>query len=214
MLKISQRGWMILSSIAVLAGLLYNSWPLGYVLNPVVASRGLASELEGLHEPYNWLFIALDVISSLLIMLVVGLIWFWHRHRDSWWLRLTAAMVFGFGIFTTIDALLPIRCSPSLMQCPSFRQDHLLLVHGIVSIAASICLFVSVAALWWHQRTSRLLDAIMIGYLAFGLFSLIALFTPGQGNWAQHYYITLCSIWLIVLPLALHDSLALASQKE
>lgn len=214
MFKSSRRGWVILCGVSLLAGILYNSWPLGYILNPVVASRGLGSELEGLHQPYNWLFIGLDVVSSLMIMAVVGLIWYWRRQTKGLWLQLTVAMVMGFGVFTIADALLPLRCSPSLMRCPSFRTDHLLLTHGIVSILASVCLFVSVALLWWRKRTSHMLNFVITGYIVFGIFSLVAIFTPGQGNWAQHYYITLCSLWLFLLPLALRDSLGQTTQKD
>ena len=50
----------------------YASWPLGYWLNPV-ANRGLASNLEAAHQPYNWVFIAFDIVSGLLICVVSGL---------------------------------------------------------------------------------------------------------------------------------------------
>jgi len=33
--------------LALLAGILYASWPLGYWLNPAVSKAGLASALEG-----------------------------------------------------------------------------------------------------------------------------------------------------------------------
>lgn len=49
----------------VVAGLLYSSWPLGYWLNPQ-ADHGLASNLEALHQPYNWLFILIDISSGVL----------------------------------------------------------------------------------------------------------------------------------------------------
>ena len=52
--------------LMLIAGLLYSSWPLGYWLNPN-AAKGLASDLEALHQPFNWLFIALDILTGLFV---------------------------------------------------------------------------------------------------------------------------------------------------
>jgi hypothetical protein len=50
------------------------------------------------------------------------------------------------------------------------------------------------------------LNGLMVGYVLFSIFSLIELVTPGQSNWPQHYYITLCSVWLALLPYVLRRS--------
>src|SRR6267142_4573901 len=124
--------------LAVLAGVLYASWPFGYWLNPAVAKGGLASALEGVHQPYNWLFIAGDIASSLLITLVCWLIW--RRVRgthDKRLLEFALLNVVFFAAGTIIDAALPLRCDPSIQTCASFRHDHLLLAHGIFSILAA-----------------------------------------------------------------------------
>lgn len=190
---------------------MYSSWPLGAILNPGVSHRGLASGLEGLHQPYNWLFIGLDVISSLLISLVCWLVW--RRLRDSRprkLLKIILLNVVFFAVGTIVDTLLPLHCEPTLQRCPSFTQDHILLAHGIFSIAAAIGLFASLAVLWWQRRRHPLLNAMMSGYLLFSLFSLIAILYPGLGNSSQHYYLTLCGVWLALLPYAIHEYLPLA----
>jgi len=195
------RQFWLISSLAVLAGIIYNSWLLGYWLNPVVARHGLASELEGLHQPYNWLFIAGDVVCSLLIGLAAGLLW---SHVKDRLLRIALLSVGGFSLFTIADALMPIRCDPTVQICPSFRHDRLLFIHGVCSILASFLLFVSVVLVWWQHRRSRLIQAIIIGYVLFSLFSFVAVFTPGQSNWSQHYYLALCGVWLTLLPYAIN----------
>jgi hypothetical protein len=201
--------------LAVAAGIIYNSWILGYWLNPIVGREGLASELEGLHQPYNWVFIAGDVISSFLI---IGIAAAYYRrariaHKKRW---ILAAMwnVIAFGIGTIADTLLPEGCSPTKQVCPSFTHDHLLLAHGIFSIGASLALFAALFILWWHQRRNHQLSAVMVGYTIFGLISLVALFVADQSNWPQHYYIILCGIWIAMTPSAFERVLALEAPTQ
>jgi hypothetical protein len=192
-----------------LAAIVYSSWPLGYWLNPAVNRNSLASGLEAIGQPYNWLFIVGDVLSGLLILAVGWQLWLHylsgHRHRYLAGVVLAAV---GFGVGTIVDALLPERCVPNLQVCPNFTQDHLLLVHGVFSILAALALFVSLAWLWWRERSNYLLNLLMVGYILFGIISLLEAVRPGNtGNWSQHYYITLSSIWLAVLPPVVRRSL-------
>lgn len=201
--------WRMVTAMSVVSGLLYSSWPLGPILNPNVSRSGLASGLEGVHQPYNWLFISGDIISSLLITLVCWLIWQRVRGKhDVLHLELALINVVLFAAGTIIDAALPMRCEPSLQRCPSFIHDPQLLAHGVFSILAAICLFVSLAILWWHRRHTLLMNGLLVGYVLFSLFSLIALLWPSLGNLSQHYYLALCGVWLALLPTAVRKSLA------
>jgi hypothetical protein len=74
------------------------SWLL---VNPAVSRTGLASELEGLHQPYNWLFILLDVLSGILVAAVSIFMWQKGRHTVRKVLIINFAL---FGIFTLVDA--------------------------------------------------------------------------------------------------------------
>ncbi len=189
--------------LAVVAGLAYCSWPLGYVLNPLVSRRGLASELGALHQPYNWLFIALDVLAGALIVAVAILLW---RGPDGHVRGIVLANFALFGVLTAIDALLPMTCEPSLTTCPSLSHQPMLILHGIASISASICLFLSALVVWWRKRSQRgavVMTTLMAGWILFGAFSLYFLFFPGPGYLVQRYYITLCSAWIIALPFML-----------
>jgi hypothetical protein len=198
--------WFNTAVLAMLSGILYCSWPLGYILNPAVAKGGLASGFEGLHQPYNWLFISGDVSSSILIIIVCWLLW----RRLAGVVkqkRLLAAVLLGVIVFaagTIISAVLPERCQPSLQTCPNFLHDRVLFIHGIASIAASFLLFVSLVLVWWQRRSDLLMSLLIIGYLLFGFLSCLSLFYDGIGNSSQQYYITLCSLWLALLPYAVH----------
>lgn len=198
------RRFRKLTALAVAAGILYNSWLLGYWLNPAVARSGLASELEGLHQPYNWLFIACDVATGLLVTLVCWLLWtdIGDSKRKDYSGTVLAGLL-AFGIGTIVDTLLPMSCEPSLQRCPSFTHDYVLLAHGIFSILAAVGLFASLALLWWNDRRSRLLSTLMAGYIIFGLTTLIQVVTPSNGNWSQHYYLVLCGVWLALVPYAI-----------
>lgn len=201
--------WFKMDVLAVLSGILYASWPLGPFLNPNVSRSGLASALEGAHQPYNWLFITSDIVSSLLIALVC---WFiWQRLRGRHNIRFLGFALFNAGLFaagTIIDAALPLSCEPSIESCPSFTHDHLLLAHGVFSILAAICLFISLSILWWHRRHNLLINSLLFGYLLFSLFSLIAVLKPSLGNLSQHYYLTLCGVWLALLPHAVRNTVS------
>ena len=204
------RFWLKMDVLAVLSGILYASWPLGPLLNPDVARKGLASALEGVGQPYNWLFITGDIASSLLIILVCWLIW--QRLRGTHDKRLLSFALFNvvlFGVGTIVDAALPLRCDPTIQRCASYTHDYLLLAHGLFSIVAAICLFVSLAILWWHRRRNLLLNGLLFGYVLFSLFSLVAILKPGIGNLSQHYYLTLCGVWMALLPHAVRNTVGI-----
>ena len=201
--------WPLTAVLAALAGLVYNSWPLGYWLNLPVAKDGLASGLEALHQPYNWVFIAGDVVSGLLVILVCWLLWRrLSAVRSKRLLDIVLANVVVFGIGTIADTLLPMHCEPSLQHCPSFTVDYFLLFHGLLSIVAAFCLFVSLGLLWWYRRRSLLLGTLLFGYLLFSLFSLFEILGWIAGNWSQHYYLVLCGLWLAALPFAVRAGFA------
>jgi hypothetical protein len=199
--------WFKMDSLAVLSGILYASWPLGSLLNSNVSKNGLASALEGVGQPYNWLFITADIVSSLLIMLACWFIWQRLKGRHSIRFLGFALLNVGlFGVGTIIDAALPLRCEPTIETCPAFTHDHMLLAHGLFSILAAICLFISLSILWWHRRHNLLINNLLFGYLLFSLFSLIAVLKPSLGNLSQHYYLTLCGVWLALLPHAVRNT--------
>jgi hypothetical protein len=196
--------WVRMSVLATIAGILYSSWPLGYALNPSVNRSGLASALEALHQPYNWVFIAGDVLSSLLMLVICWLLWrHYQAARRRLFLGFVLINVAIFAIGTILDTLLPERCLPGTLGCPVWQHNPLLLIHGVCSILASVCLFLALLVIWWRNRTP-LLYALMVGYTVFGLLSLYEAVSPNKGNFSQHYYITLCSVGMAIIPYGIY----------
>jgi hypothetical protein len=201
--------WFLLDATAVLAGIIYDSWPLGYVLNPAVA-RGLASDLEGLHQPYNWVFIGGDITSSLMMVAICVYLCFRLRKIERWLGLIFINMgVFAFG--TILDAGLPLRCESAVQQCPNFIHDPLLFVHGIFSILGSVGLFFVIFFIWRRLPKNWIVRSLLIGYGLFALFSLIDAIDDSKSAASQHYYITLCSLCLAFTPWAIRRGLAVQS---
>lgn len=194
------------SSLAIIAGILYCSWPFGYVLNPIVtAHHGLASELGAVGQPYWWLFNVMDIAACLLIFIVVSTMWR-ATIKPNVWFRIVLVSYASFALLTIIDALLPMHCLQSLNQCGDVWRDPQLIAHGIMSIGASLFLLTSAIAMWYYGRSKRIkkFDSIMYAILGawtfFGVISILFFFFPGPGYLAQHYYITLSSVWIAILP--------------
>ncbi|HVA10761.1 MAG TPA: DUF998 domain-containing protein [Candidatus Dormibacteraeota bacterium] len=201
----AHRFWVCMTVLAGLAGLLYSSWPLGYLLNPSASKKGLASALEALNQPYNWVFITGDVLSGLIILITGWLIW--RRYRASvHYGHLLSLILINWSIFalgTIADALLPEHCLPGAASCPSWHQDHILFAHGILSILAAAGLFAVLLLIWWRNR-NLLFYGLILGYSVFALLSLYEALNPAQGNFSQHYYLTLCGLWIALIPYAIH----------
>jgi hypothetical protein len=211
-LKKIKTKWTLLTIIAITSGIIYNSWPLGYLLNRPIAGS-LASDLEGLHQPYNWVFIGGDIVSSVLIISVAVYVWHYHGQGQKW-LKAALLNTILFGIGTIVDAALPLRCvSEGTTTCPNFTHDPLLFAHGICSIVASVCLFLAIFYLWRRNSTSILLRLTLLGYAVFALVSLIDVLIDSRSALSQHYYITLCGICLAVIPWAAEKGLVLVPIK-
>jgi len=191
----------------VLAAVAYNSWPLGFWLNPRVSyGGGLASELEGMHQPYNWVFVLLDVVTGVLVAAVVILLWRHHRSRLSRWALGSFAL---FGILTIADALLPMPCEPSVAVCPSWTAQPMLILHGIASIGSALALFAT-GVMAWRMHHKRHTDWVMRSMITLwalsGVMSLVFFFTPGPAYLSQDYYLLLCGIWIALMPYMAYPS--------
>src|SRR5579863_4528936 len=95
--------------LGILAGITYLSWPLAYALNRTVVERGLASDLEVGGQPYNWLFIGLDILSGFFMVALALLAWKGAERRPG----RTGGGLFGYGLFglsSMLDAAVPLSC--------------------------------------------------------------------------------------------------------
>lgn len=206
------RYWLRLTAIMLLAGALYSSWPLGRWLNPQ-ANRGLASNLEALHQPYNWLFISFDVICGLLVCVVCWKLLNFVRRNASTDTQLGLKIAISgtaiFGLFTAIDALLPLNCIEGSAHCVSPLNNPYYVIHGIFSIGSIAGLTISIFAIWLLLflkektvlRLAHLTPAMfLIVWLSFGILTLDLVLHNRSSDIAQHFFIGFCSLWLVTLP--------------
>ena len=195
-----------------LAGLLYSSWPLGHWLNPL-ADKRLASDLEAFHEPYNWVFIVMDIVSGFLIGIAC-----WQlsqlaeqiidsRSRLGLLIAIYGTATFGF--LTLVDAMLPLDCLEGSRHCIPPLHNPYFVVHGIFSVGSVGGLTVSIVMIWlllillkYGDKTwIHLIPAtFLIVWVAFGLLTLFLFLHNQSSALAQHLFIGFCSLWLIALP--------------
>ena len=198
-----------LALLAAAAGVLYSSWPLGYILNPN-ATRGLASNLTASGQPYSLAFVLLDVSSGLLAVAVTLLLLrIISRHRRSW---ILIAAVYGLGVFgvmTIMDAVVPIDCvATATHACRSIFHDPYFVVHGIISIGSIAGLTLTVVALWWllvreqlaSTRLQYLLSALSVLWFVFGLGTALRILLNLPSADPQHAFILLNSLLLAYTP--------------
>lgn len=201
--------WHKLTLLAALAGVLYNSWPLGYVLNPA-ANRGLASNLEAAGQPFNWLFIGLDIVTGVL-MCALGVslaLWFRGQANRARMIDVLLAGIFIFGVLTAMDAVLPIGCVPHVQKCGSVFSDTSTVIHGVVSIGSIYGLTASLLALWWllaKDKRSTLfatlfLNSSVIAWFGFGIGTAWLIAVDKPSALAQHVFIVLNGLLIAALP--------------
>ncbi len=195
--------------LAVASGVLYCSWPLGYLLNPN-ATRGLASNLTVAGQPYSLVFVVLDITSGLLAVLVmIRLLRFMSQYRRS---RILGIAVLGLGVFgllTILDAVLPLDCvATATHACGSIFQDPYFIIHGIISVGSIFGLTVTIVALWWllvrerpaSVRLRYALSAVLILWFVFGLGTGLFITFGLPSTDSQHAFIVLNSLLLACTP--------------
>ena len=207
------RPWLLTTCLTVLAGAFYCSWPLAYWLNPV-ANRGLASNLEATGQPYNWVFIGLDIVSGLLIC---GVTWWLLQalKRPNMSLKIALYGFGAFGLFTAVDALLPINCLSVVQRCGPVLHDPWMVIHGAFSLASIGALTLSILSLWWllvHDRRAAmilrwLLHGTVLAWFAFGLVTFVLLVLVRSSALSQHLFIIVCSLWTAALPYLVWEAL-------
>jgi urea transporter len=191
--------------LAILAGVLYCSWPLAYVLNPAVGRHALASQLETPGQPFNWVFIGGDVFTGVVLAIAILLQRRAVRQADKA-LRWSAIGYVLFGLLAATAAIVPLNCDPQAGTCGVLWRDPYIIVHGAASMVSVIALLVSVAVLGivvYRRHASRAarytFGAVLAGWLLFGIGSVVEFLLHVTGNAMQDYFITLCSISVVVV---------------
>jgi hypothetical protein len=199
-------------TLSLAAGLLYNSWPLGYLLDSQTAHSGLASDLELVGHPYYWLFILGDVLTAVCLVAMILVLRFrvWKVLPPDTRTWLAAGLVV-FGLFTAISALLPYNCTVTpLLRCGAGHGTGLGL-DAVVSSIAALGLFVSLLSLAFSRKLNsslqRLNLAILGAWLASALvFVGFALRRANQAHFPQDVLMILSGAAIFVIGLNIIQS--------
>lgn len=189
--------------LATMAAILYCSWPLGALLNPVVGKHALASQLEAPHQPFNWLFILLDIMTGLLAVTIGAA---QLKRREHRFLTLSIISYATFGALVALAAAVPLDCDPDTTSCGPLIHHPFVIIHGLASIFSVIFLFVSMILLipiiykFGPSKMLKVLFAITaVCWAIFGVGSIIELVLHITGNAMQDFFITLCSASLVLI---------------
>lgn len=190
--------------LAWAAAILYCSWPLGYVLNPAVGRHDLASQLEALHQPFNWLFITMDVLTG--VVIAIAGTWQIKSHGNQSLFKWCALSYVAFGLLNALAAVMPLNCNPETHSCGPLLHNPTLLVHGIASILSVVLLLVSLLGLGlaiYRQRDNSLLRwpfaITLAAWAAFGCGYFVEVLMHSSSNALQYYFITVCSLSLVLV---------------
>lgn len=204
-------GKKILTNVILITGfiaaILYSSWPLGYFLNPIIARQDYASELESAHQPYNWLFIALDILTGV-VLIIVGIIQWRRTNRLTF--RLSIVGYELFAVLVIAAAIAPFNCNSITQNCVALADQPAFIVHGFSSIFSVVFLFGSLVLLCkvlYERHAIKLLVMVGVVVILWGMTGLYALYQLEIGvksNLIQYIFITICSI-SIALAVGLID---------
>jgi hypothetical protein len=120
-------------ALCFVAGLLYNSWPLGYLLDSSTAHHSLASDLELANHPYYRLFITCDVLTAVCVILAALILFKWSSSPPKIKTVVLAGLII-FAVFTAASAVLPDEYSVTyLLKWGTHKQPV-----GIDTISSSL----------------------------------------------------------------------------
>lgn len=190
--------------LAWAAAVLYSSWPLGYLLNPSVGKHDLASQLEALHQPYAWVFISMDILTGVAVGVAGALQLRGHAKRD--WLPWCTLNYVLFGFFNAVAAISPLNCNPEANACGPVFRDPILILHVAASILSLVFLglgIISSAVVLYREHMGRLggwlFGGIAAAWTISGIGTVIEFFMHITGNTLQYYFITVCSLSVVLV---------------
>jgi hypothetical membrane protein len=198
--------------LCIAAAVLYNSWPLGYIVNSQTAHAGLASDLERVGQPYYWLFILGDILTGLCLIIAcyILLVKLHSKIYSNSWLVVCVG-VFLFGIGTAIASVAPAHCSVGLTLKCGTTGNSLLDLDTFFSGIGAFGLFASMlstCALCLRYRLStaliRTIWATVMAWSASGILFVVFALSNGMAAKAlllQQIFLILCGAAFIVIGL-------------
>ena len=185
------RGEPIAAVLGLLAGLLYNSWLLGLLLDPGALRGAYLSVLEMPGRPHAQVFVACDLAAGVMAV-VTGLL---LLRRP-----LAAGGLVMFGIGNVLEGTIPIEasCATSVASCGT-GPAQVLAPHTLATLLSVAGL---VLALWSLRRHSRWMRAVILLVAVTALFLLVSVLTARWVSVSQMAFLVGCGVALGAVPLA------------
>lgn len=185
------RGERIACVLGLLTGLLYNSWPLAFVLDPRALRGAYFSVLEMPGRPHAHVFVACDLAAGALAV-VAGLLLLRHP--------LVAAGLVMFGIGNVLEGTIPIQasCATSVASC-GIAPGQVLAPHTVASVLSVAGLAL---ALWSLRGRGRWMFAVTTLVAVTALFLLVSVVTARWVSVSQMSFLAGCGVALGAVPLA------------
>ncbi len=194
----------------VAAGVLYCSWPLGFVLNRSTAAAGLASDLELRGQPFDWVFIGLDCATGVATIAVVAFFWQGLAQQRRLRGRLALVCYAAFGIFTGVDALIPSSC-PSSQACSAdlsaLSLDDVLTGAAMVGLFGAALFALSIVNTPAPRRAVAL--ALLVATVSWSIVGIVFFahhFSTRPPVGLQHTLLTLSGVIAAIVPIAVARS--------
>lgn len=199
--------------LCTLAAVVYNSWPLGYIVDNSTAHYGLASDLELRGHPYYWLFILGDLLTAALIisLCVILRLKLWNN-RYTILLSVADIGLAVFGLFTAISALLPYGCSNVTLESCNMIKGTNIGTDAITSTVAALGLFACLTALNIVSHHFKLSDrlklankVVLLTWSISGIMFVIYAITNRQVHELQQLLLIFSGVALVLIGLNIYE---------
>ncbi|MGA3150331.1 MAG: DUF998 domain-containing protein [Candidatus Saccharimonadales bacterium] len=207
--------------LCVASAILYNSWPLGYVLNNKVAHHGLISDLGAINQPFNWLFIMTDILTGIFILAVVMFMRSktFSGLRSNAWSMVSIGLLL-FGLFTAISALLPLNCYASVVGCGAHLNQAFGL-HDVTGGIAAFGIFISLMGASTLAALNKLSGVLkrmtwtaLIAWSASGILFVILTEVNKGVQLMQQIFLILSGFAVIIIGFIVHETVRLAQLND
>jgi hypothetical protein len=190
---------------AILSGIFYNSWILGYFLNRKEVQNAYYSVLESPGKPHYLFYVFLDLISGFLIILI-GL--YLNAKIKAYHKIIKYYLVFGSLII--LDAIYPItdKCSTTIEACGD-SLTQIFSYHDVIGILQFITIFIllknikNIANKHHNLKFKKLIKYAFRGYLTTLIIMIISIPLDFMTGLTQGLVIMFTAFTIVLTPLVL-----------
>ncbi|MCO5974681.1 DUF998 domain-containing protein [Actinoallomurus soli] len=201
--------------LAAIAGVVYSSWVLQFVINPKLDPvNGYVSELSATDQPYHGFFSGCDFFSGTLSIVVAAIVL--RRLRPGGWALVGWLSLLLFGVFSIGDSLFAMDCAPNSDPTCALREragtvsfahefhsvtSTLVVTSGIVSL---IALTIAARRYGRWPVLARWSWPVMVVETSTTLGTLPLMYFGLMLGVMERVQVTVISVWLIVIAVELY----------